>query len=188
MHRVLFGYTHFSMKVDRCQVTLNISQFDLWEIWSRIELKLWRKVTDMPNQIYYFAYGSNMNPEQMENRCPRNHKLLRKGTLEGWEFFINSRGVANIIMSENTNVYGLIFEISDRCLNCLDMHEGYPRIYQRDDLPIKFKRESLNAWVYIDKNFIQVGRPRTNYLEPIIDAAIKFNFPGAYITHLQKFL
>jgi len=135
----------------------------------------------------YFAYGSNMDLEQMYERCPHNNKLLGVSILEGWEFFINSRGVANIIMSENSNVYGIIFKITDRCLSCLDMHEGYPSIYQRDELPVKFGDMTLNAWVFIDKKSIDKGKPRTNYIERIIVASRKFKFPKDYIKHLESF-
>ena len=138
----------------------------------------------------YFAYGSNMDISQMKCRCPRNHKLLGIGRLEGWEFFINSRGVGNIILDENAKVYGLLYEITERCLNCLDMHEGYPSIYVRDELSIKFNKTIIESWVYIDKNHIQIGTPRTNnnYLERIVAAAKKFEFPERYTNHLESFL
>jgi len=137
--------------------------------------------------VYYFAYGSNMDLNQMKDRCPRNHKFLDVGELEGWEFFINQRGVANIIMDENSNVYGLLFEITKRCLNCLDMHENYPELYGRSELSIKFGDKKVDTWVYIDNNFIKVGKPRTNYLERIVEAAEKFKFPKDYIKHLKSF-
>lgn len=136
----------------------------------------------------YFAYGSNMDLEQMKARCPRSHKFLGVGELYDWEFFINSRGVANIIMNGDSEVYGLLFKITERCLNCLDMHEGYPRIYGRLELPVKFgNEEEVNAWVYIDNNFLEVGKPRTNYLERIVEVAQKFEFPEDYIKHLKSF-
>lgn len=123
----------------------------------------------------------------MKARCPRNHRFLDVGELEGWEFFINQRGVANIIMDENSKVYGLLFEITKRCLSCLDMHEGYPDFYGRSELPIKFKDKEVNAWVYIDSNSIKVGKPRPNYLEKIVKTAEKFKFPRHYIKHLKSF-
>lgn len=137
--------------------------------------------------INYFAYGSNMDLEQMKTRCPSGHKLLGVGVLEDWEFFVNSRGVANIIMDENSKVYGLLFKISETCVGNLDEHEGYPNIYSRLDLPIKFNDEEINAWVYIDNNFKEVGKPRTNYLDRIVKAAQKFEFPKKYIKHLKSF-
>lgn len=137
--------------------------------------------------VLYFAYGSNMDLEQMKARCQRNYKLLGVGALGGWEFFINSRGTTNIIMDEGSKLYGLLFEITERCLNCLDMHENYPELYNRSELSIKFKDEEIDAWVYIDNNFIKVGKPRTNYLEKIVETAQKFEFPPDYIKHLKSF-
>jgi hypothetical protein len=44
----------------------------------------------------YFAYGSNLSPEQMARRCP-DSIFLGKATLRGYRWQINERGVANIV-------------------------------------------------------------------------------------------
>ena len=138
----------------------------------------------------YFAYGSNMDSEQMKDRCPRNHKLLGVAELEGWEFFINSLGVASIAIDQESEseVYGLLYEISEKCLACLDMHEGYPNAYGRDKEKIVFNNKEVEAWVYFEKRSIKTGTPRPNYLERIIQAAIKFDFHKDYVKHLESFL
>lgn len=43
----------------------------------------------------YFAYGSNLSPEQMARRCP-DSIFLGKATLRGHRWQINERGVANL--------------------------------------------------------------------------------------------
>ena len=52
----------------------------------------------MKNNTYtfYFAYGSNMNQEQMKNRCLKS-RPLGKVSLLGYRFIINSKGVATRI-------------------------------------------------------------------------------------------
>ena len=139
----------------------------------------------------YFAYGSNMDLEQIASRCPRNYKLLGVAELEGYEFFINNLGVASIALdtvNPETVVYGPLFEISKNCLSCLDMHEGHPSAYKRDLIKVKFKGEEAEAWVYTDTRTSQSGTPRPNYLERIIEAATSFGFPKDYIEHLKSFL
>lgn len=44
----------------------------------------------------YFAYGSNLSPEQMGRRCP-DSIFLGKATLRGYRWQVNERGVANIV-------------------------------------------------------------------------------------------
>lgn len=56
----------------------------------------------------YIAYGSNINIEQMANRCP-NSKVIGKEMLKGYE--LEFRGVATIVPKENAEVPVLIWEI-----------------------------------------------------------------------------
>ena len=49
----------------------------------------------------YIAYGSNINLEQMANRCP-NSKVIGKEMLKGYE--LEFRGVATIVPKENAEV------------------------------------------------------------------------------------
>ena len=59
----------------------------------------------------YIAYGSNINIEQMANRCP-NSKVIGKEMLKGYE--LEFRGVATIVPKENAEVPVLIWEIDGR--------------------------------------------------------------------------
>lgn len=140
--------------------------------------------------VHYFAYGSNMDLEQMKARCPSKYNLLGVGELKGWKFFINSRKVANITQRKNSRVYGLLFEISKNCLETLDICEGYkrhPKIYDRQKLTIQYEDKKKRAWVYIDGNSTKLGKPWPNYLEKIVKAAENSKFPKEYIKHLKSF-
>ncbi|KAH6892529.1 AIG2 family protein [Thelonectria olida] len=46
-------------------------------------------------EVLYFAYGSDLSTEQMQQRCPYSTPA-GLAHLEGWRWFINSRGYANI--------------------------------------------------------------------------------------------
>ena len=67
----------------------------------------------------YFAYGSNMDLSQMKDRCrtalPEGH-----GTLKGFRFLINSRGVASIVVDEQATVRGVASSVTDADLESLD--------------------------------------------------------------------
>jgi len=61
---------------------------------------------------YYFGYGSNMNLEQMHDRCP-NSTLRGTGTLQGWKFVIGPRGYASIKSDTEKVTHGAIWLLSE---------------------------------------------------------------------------
>ena len=63
-------------------------------------------------KTFYFAYGSNMNQEQMADRCPGSEigPLIR---LAGWRYFINGRGYAGVEESPADQVLGCLWSLDD---------------------------------------------------------------------------
>jgi hypothetical protein len=55
----------------------------------------------------YFAYGSNMEPERMQSRCP-NAKAKGTALLADWEVRIGLRGVATIVESPGAEIWGVL--------------------------------------------------------------------------------
>ncbi|KAI1405415.1 hypothetical protein F4819DRAFT_444300 [Hypoxylon fuscum] len=49
----------------------------------------------------YFAYGSNLSPTQMQDRCPQSPPI-GLAHLPGWTWIINERGFANIVPHQVT--------------------------------------------------------------------------------------
>jgi len=88
---------------------------------------------------YYFAYGSNCNLRQMAQRCPkavrvgpvtlRNYILTFNGKSNGW-------GVANIQRQEGEQVDGLLWKITPGCEDSLDIYEGFPHLYTKQDITV----------------------------------------------------
>lgn len=99
----------------------------------------------------YFAYGSNLSFKQMGERCPK-HKKVGKGVLEGYKWFISSRGYANVIESLGDVVQGFVYEISEENERSLDLREGVHRgLYRREILPVVLAEGgSVDCLVYID--------------------------------------
>jgi len=133
----------------------------------------------MINQKYY-AYGSNMDAEQMLKRCPQSI-FKEKETLSGYQFFINKRGYASIRKKKNSQVWGIIYNISVSDEASLDRYEEYPKIYGKLDLP------ELKAFCYIDLT-PEEGLPKTGYLEKIIKSSQLHSFPKEYIAELKSWL
>ncbi len=95
--------------------------------------------------MYYFAYGSNLNKNQMRERCPEsrpgftatlpNYKLVFTGWSREWH-----GGVATIKPLRGEKVRGAVYEVDESCLRHLDKHEaGYTRfnvtVFDEDNQP-----------------------------------------------------
>ena len=141
----------------------------------------------MKNKTYtfYFAYGSNMNQEQMKYRC-LNSRPLGKVSLLGYRFIINSRGVATIIPHNYSTVNGILWLINLKHELTLDYFEGVKKkIYFKKYCYITFLNQRVLSLVYIAFNKV-IGNPRKGYLEKVIDGAKSFNAKKKWINELKN--
>ena len=74
-------------------------------------------------QIFYFAYGSNLLHKQMRARCPEA-KLIGKASLANWRFGIMDRGYATIMPTDSSIVWGGVWSITAADEKSLDCCEG----------------------------------------------------------------
>ena len=85
--------------------------------------------------MLYFAYGSNLNHDQMHRRCG-DSEYIKNFILEGYKLSFcavsGNYGVANIIKKSGSKVPGGIWEISEIDEKALDRYEGYPTLYTKD--------------------------------------------------------
>ena len=77
----------------------------------------------------YFAYGSNLNFEQMAYRCPEA-TVVGTAKLDGYEL-ASRRGYLTVLPKEGASVEGLIWSITGHDEFQLDCYEGYPTFYDR---------------------------------------------------------
>ena len=133
---------------------------------------------------FYFAYGSNMNIEQMNFRCP-NSRTLGKISILGYQFIINSRGVATIIPRNYSTVNGVLWSINLKNELNLDYYEGIKKkIYFKKYFYIPFLNQKILILVYIAFNQI-IGTPKKGYLEKVIDGAKSFKAEKKWINELE---
>ncbi|MFR1708881.1 MAG: gamma-glutamylcyclotransferase family protein [Clostridium sp.] len=118
----------------------------------------------------YGAYGSNMNLEQMSNRCPKA-KVVGTGILEDYKLTFRGRykGVANIEPCKGKAVPFVLWEITEDCERALDLYEGYPNLYIKEKVKVKVKDKAKTAMVYImSKEYTNmVGAPTEYYFNVI---------------------
>ena len=133
----------------------------------------------MKNKKYYIAYGSNLSVEQMAYRCP-DAKIAGQAVLAGWELLF--RGCATIAPNPKKNTPVLVWGISERDEENLDLYEGYPNYYRKEDLNIELLREGaepemVTAMVYIMENDFGHRAPSRYYYKVLHDGYKVFRFP-----------
>jgi gamma-glutamylcyclotransferase (GGCT)/AIG2-like uncharacterized protein YtfP len=136
----------------------------------------------MERTLLYFAYGSNLDVEQMEKRCPGvvmvgtavlpRHRLAFTGYSRGW-----NGALATVVPANDGAVEGLLYQIPVRSMPPLDLYEGHPRLYRR------VRRKVLDAtsvprfaYVYIMPLVGPELPPGTPYLLVLRRAYERFGF------------
>jgi gamma-glutamylcyclotransferase (GGCT)/AIG2-like uncharacterized protein YtfP len=138
-------------------------------------------------KIKYFAYGSNLDLAQMKIRCPSS-ELISKGSLSGYRLTFNryssgwGGGVADVIQGKGSEVWGLVFELSNSDLKRLDSYEGcyndQTSLYERWKAVINTPKGQISdVWVYTVFEKQKFVQPTLEYLQIIKDAAVRWNFP-----------
>lgn len=87
-------------------------------------------------ETLYFAYGSNINLEQMEHRCP-DALLVGPVTLQNYELQFRGSGFATVAPKKGSTVHGLVWKLTPNCEQSLDRYEGYPRHYTKQTVTVK---------------------------------------------------
>ena len=139
-----------------------------------------------------------MNLNQMAFRCP-DAEVVESVRLEGYRLAFRTNGggngVATILPEEGSYVDGVLWSLTGDCEKSLDLYEGYPDFYDKQEITVKNKGgREIKAIVYImTKDYMQnFNPPGRSYLtgilkgcrqnqiptEPILKAARKPPVPG----------
>jgi gamma-glutamylcyclotransferase len=131
----------------------------------------------MNSAEYYFAYGSNMNPERVRLRRMAI-KGYMSGTLNGYRLAFNKRSTiipgaasANIMVSATSRVEGVIYQLENlTTIESMDPFEGYPVRHSRQIVPIETREGVLESWVYTaNEDHVQEGlKPAKWYLDHLL--------------------
>ena len=143
------------------------------------------KRRDDSNYMFYFAYGSNMNSERLRDRVGSVESGV-KSILNGYEIRFDkiskktNSGRANLILSENTRVEGVVFNLTEKQINDLDKNESG---YHRENLKIETEKGGDEAVTYIaDTNMIKEGlQPEEEYLALILEGAKEYGLSNSWV-------
>jgi hypothetical protein len=129
-------------------------------------------------ETLYFAYGSNINLDQMAYRCP-DAQVVGPVTLDNYELLFRRSGFATIQPCEGETVTGLLWSITPDCEESLDRYEGYPRFYDKRTVTVRDSQgRELSAMVYImDERFREPMLPSDIYYNGILEGYRQNDMP-----------
>ena len=152
-------------------------------------------------KVLYFAYGSNLSPTQMANRCP-NSKPIALAHLPGWKWLINGRGYANIVLEGSAvgpGVYGVLYDLDPADEMRLDGFEGVPIAYEKcylegtriengnENPP---RRSEIQVLAYVDFKRVSPSIPKNEYVDRMnrgIEEAVRdWGLPKVYVDEVMR--
>lgn len=117
----------------------------------------------------YVAYGSNLNILQMKHRCP-TAKLCGTGTVENYQLQFKGRpqsAFATISPKEGSSVPVAVWELQPRDERALDLYEGYPSHYFKQDIPVRMDSKEVVGMAYIMDLKMDHGLPSLDYYQTV---------------------
>jgi gamma-glutamylcyclotransferase (GGCT)/AIG2-like uncharacterized protein YtfP len=151
--------------------------------------------------MLYFAYASNLDPEQMRVRCP-GHRVVGLAALHDHRlvFPLYSQrwggGVASVQLAHGQTVWGVVHELSETDLAALDGFEGFRgpgdphSLYDREQVTVELTRPDdgsvprrLRACTYVARPS-NPSPPSRRYLDTILRGARHHRLSAEYVAHL----
>ena len=145
----------------------------------------------------------------MHSRCPQS-TYVGLARLPHYLWLINSRGYANVVQeppSSISEVWGIVYTLTPEDEANLDINEGVPESYTKEDLEVEFwatnstdttidtkneESKTVKALVYVDRTRTEPDTPRTEYIYRMnrgIDDALRLGVPKEYVdVVMRKFI
>jgi gamma-glutamylcyclotransferase (GGCT)/AIG2-like uncharacterized protein YtfP len=138
----------------------------------------------------YAAYGSNMDPAQMAQRCP--HSPQRgTGWLQGWRLTFGGEdlgwegALATVVEAGGDQVFVALYEVSDADEAELDRWDGATLgYYRKSKVRVATLDGDVLAWLYVLNDY-EGGLPSARYLGILADAAETAGAPADYVAGLR---
>jgi cation transport regulator ChaC len=147
--------------------------------------------------MLYFAYGSNLDPDQMAERCP-GHRVVGRAALHDHRLFFPlfsnrwNGGVASIQLHHGGTVWGILYDLTDDDVKSLDGYEGFRgagdqhNLYDRVTLTVDIDRPDDGSIPRRVRCETYVARPSNpsppsrRYLDAILKGARHHRLPEEY--------
>ena len=124
----------------------------------------------MSNRLFA-AYGVGVNRAEMAKRCPtakligaavlRNYRLTFRGT--------HAAAVANIEPAKGCSVPVLVWNITLTDEAALDLYEGFPHLYEKQQLRLRLDGALVNCMAYVMRGDRPLGKPSAFYYSTLLE-------------------
>lgn len=138
----------------------------------------------------YAAYGPNLDPQFMRQRCPSS-PLQATGWLNNWRLAFGGEdfgwegALATVVPDPGSAVFVAIYDLSASDETSLDAWEsGGFGLYRKLRVRVATLDSDVLAWLYVLDDF-EGGLPSARYLGMIADAAEAADAPDEYVTELR---
>jgi hypothetical protein len=142
----------------------------------------------------YAAYGSNLDPEQMHQRCPHS-PLTGVGWLQGWRIAFGAEdlgwegALATVVEEPGSQVFVGLYDVTEADAAALDTWEGaasglYTKIRVRAHT-LTSDGQGVLAWTYVLLGY-EGGLPSARYLGFLALAAETAGAPQDYVLALRR--
>ena len=152
--------------------------------------------------MYYFTYGSNMDEDDLGIWCKKQMLPFPQWEFRGtaylknyklvFNYFSESRsgGAANLVVLDESIVYGLLFKVNEADLDTIRKKEGFPRYYEEILVTVINNEKSISdviTFKVVNSREKQQHQPPTkHYMGLILKNAVKYDFPLGYIESLKS--
>jgi hypothetical protein len=139
----------------------------------------------------YAAYGSNLDPARMSERCPHS-PLHATGWLTGWRLTFAGEdlgwdgALATIVEDPIEQVFVAIYDVTPEDESALDAWEGADTgLFFKTRVRVSTMTGELLVWAYVLDAY-EGGLPSASYLGVLADAAEAADAPSDYVAALRR--
>lgn len=139
----------------------------------------------------YAAYGSNLDPVQMRQRCPHS-PAAGTGWVTGWRLTFGAEdlgwegALATVVEDPGGSVFVGLYDVTPQDEAVLDAWEGADTgLYRKTRLRVHTLDGDALAWVYVLDAF-EGGLPSARYLGVLAEAAERAGAPDDYVAALRR--
>jgi hypothetical protein len=151
--------------------------------------------------MLYFAYGSNLDPPQLRQRCP-SAQFVAVAKLPDHRLAFTRRakdrgcGTCDGLPEPGQDIWGVVFEMSEADLGRMDASEGcipgrpleqnaYNRV-QREVLRDGKPDEPMLVWLYFANREPNPPLPNAAYKKQLMEGAKHWGLPEDYQAQLRS--
>jgi gamma-glutamylcyclotransferase len=149
--------------------------------------------------MLYFAYGSNMNWQQMQERCP-SARFFGVAVLPGHKLAFTRKsikrgcGVADAVPGQSRKLWRIVYDITTLDIGKLDKSEGYmpgrnKNSYFRRECVVLLDgddQQRLTVVIYFGGPHPNPPLPNIDYKDLILSGAQHWHLPKEYVPNSRQ--